>query len=274
MPRRIRAAVPAAVAVGSLLAAGSAVGLSPAPVIPVTSFSGATTPARLPRGRAVPIGLSAGFTSEDPAGGPAPELNRIEIELSRRISLRSAGRPLCRERLLYKTPEVAMEECGGSLIGGGGVISDIPTSASRERTVRLEGTMEAFYGLAEGEAMILARVETGEPMPLVYVIPFAIERLPSGRTSLVAHKMRIRHGRCARGHPNCFADPYGVNDLYSRVAGFELALGPTGGGRPSFLRAACPPGSAAGASFTLERIRLVYADSRAKAGGSADGACR
>src|SRR5690348_668014 len=110
--------------------------------MPLAAFSGASSPAKLPRG--VPVGLSAGFTSVDPARGPAPELSQIAIELSPRVSLRTAGRPLCRERLLYKTPEAALEECRGSLVGRGTVVSDIPTSAYGEQTARVEGTMRVF----------------------------------------------------------------------------------------------------------------------------------
>jgi hypothetical protein len=152
------------------------------------------------------------------------------------------------------------------------------TPGTPPHTVRVEGVLRAYYGLAAGEPTILARVETGEPMPLVYVIAFAIERLPSGRTRLAAHKMRIRHGRCKSGHPNCFADPYGVNDLYSRVAAFELALHRVSGrgpARSSFLSASCPPRSVdPRASFTLERIQLAYAEGEGEATGSVDGSCR
>lgn len=247
--------------------------------LPLTAFSGGTTPEQLPRGLPrMPIGLTAGFTSEDPGGGPAPELNQIEIRLSRRVSLQTADVPLCRERLLFKTTEAALSECRGSLVGRGAIVSDIPTSAYSEQTVRVEGTIQAFYGLAEGRGpMILARVETGEPMPLVYVIPFAIERLPSGRTSLVAHRMRNRRGKCARGHPNCFADPYGVNGIYARVASMQLTLRGTlrsGGRRMAFATASCAPYSVdPEPSFPLERIELAYADGRVSAGTVA-GACR
>lgn len=254
--------------------------------MPLAAFSGGTSPSHLPRGRQVPISLSAGFTSEDPAGGPAPSLNQIRIELSRRVELRTAGLFACRERLLFKTARAAAEECRGSLVGEGTVLTDIPVPTGRfaeppgtpPHTVRVEGALRAYYGLAAGEPMILARVETGEPMPLVYVIAFAIEPLPSGRTRLAAHKMRIRHGICARGHPNCFADPYGVNDLYSRVAAFEMALHRVSGRGPAragFLNASCPPRSVdPDAGFTLERIQLAYAEGEGEATGSVDGSCR
>lgn len=253
--------------------------------LPLAGFSGGTTPAPLPRGDRVPIGLSAGFTSEDPAGGPAPSLGQIRITLSRRVSLRMAGRALCRERLLYKAPAVALEECEGSLVGAGTVVTDIPVPSggfaeppgTPPHTVRVPGSMRVFYGLTEGRPMLLGRIETGEPMPLVYVVPFAIERLPSGRTRLAAHKMRIRHGKCRRGHPNCFADPYGVKDLYSRVAGFELSLRRIGrghSGHGGFLSASCPPRTESPeASIPLERIDLLYADGT-RAGGTVDAACR
>jgi hypothetical protein len=270
----------------SLFLVSSAVGLGPASVIPVASFSGASAPAQLPLGDRVPIGLTVGFTSEDPAGGPAPSLNEIRIELSRRVSLRIAGRPLCRERLLYKTPKVALEECEGSLVGGGTIVTDIPVSTGMfaeppgtpPHTVRVQGGLRVFYGLTEGKPMLLGRIETGEPMPLVYVIPFAIERTAAGRTTLAAHKMRIRHGLCARGHPNCFADPYGVKDLYSRVASFQLSLRRVGrgrSGRGGFLSASCPPRSAdSAASFALERIQLSYAEGGGSAAGAVEGVCR
>jgi hypothetical protein len=254
---------------------------------PLAAFSGASSPAQLPRGHRVPIGLSAGFTSEDPAGGPAPSLNQVTIELSGRVDLRTGGLFACRERLLFKTAQAAAEECRGSLVGEGTIVTDIPVPplgpfaeppGTPPRTVRVEGALRAYYGLAARGPMVLARVETGEPMPLVYVIPFAIERLPSGRTRLAAHKMRIRHGKCRSGHPNCFADPYGVKDLYSRVAAFQLTLHRVSGrgpARASFLSASCPPRAAdPDASFVLERVRLAYAEGEGDASGRVDGACR
>jgi hypothetical protein len=237
--------------------------------LPLTGFSGGTTPAPLPRGHHVPIGLSVGFTSEDPNGGPASGLSSIRIALSGRLSLRTAGRPLCPKRLLYKAPEVALEECEGSLVGRGTVVSDIPTSSNFEQTVRVEGAMRAFYGLAEGKPMLLARVETGEPMPLVYVIPFAIKTSSSGRTTLVAHRMTHLHGLCSRAHPNCFADPYGVSGIYTRIASMQLTLRRVG--RSGFITGSCPVRSAA--TFRLEQTELHYVGG-SEASGSVDGTCR
>jgi hypothetical protein len=237
--------------------------------LPLAGFSGGTTPAPLPRGDQVPIGLSAGFTSEDPSGGPAPGLRSIRIELSRRLSLRIAGRPLCPERLLYKGPAVTLEECEGSLVGRGTVVSDIPVSTNFDQTARVEGTMRVFYGLAEGKPMMLARVETGEPMPLVYVIPFAIKRSSSGRATLVAHRMTHLRGLCARSHPNCFADPYGIDGFYTRIASLQLTLRRVG--RSGLVSGSCPPRSAA--TFTLEQIELSYVGG-SEVGGSVDGTCR
>lgn len=260
---RVAIALLGAVLFGALVA--SACFASPPPVTPpVTTFTGATLPSRLARGAPRPIGLTAGFTSEEAGGGPAPELDRIEIELSPRVSLRLAGRPLCHSRLLFKTTQTALEECGGSLVGRGTISSDIPTSVGGP-TAHVEGETQFFYGLAEGRPMLLDRVETGQPMPLVYVIPFAIEGAPSGGLDLVAHKMRIRHGKCAAGSPHCFADPYGVNGIYSRVAAFELDLR-RGRGRSSRLSASCPRGNRP--TIPLERTELVYADGREVAGGS------
>jgi hypothetical protein len=212
--------------------------------LPLTGFSGGTTPAQLPRGHRVPIGLSAEFTSEDPAGGPAPALNRIEIELSRRVSLRTVGRPLCRERLLYKSTKAVLEECGGSLVGRGTVVSDIRTSAYSEQTARVEGEMQEYYGL------------TKEDEPMI----------------LVAHKMSHLHGLCARGHPNCFADPYGVNGIYSRIASMQLTLRRVG--HSAFISGSCPRRSVDSAtSFMLEQFVLHYAGGT-QASGEVDGACR
>jgi hypothetical protein len=215
--------------------------------------------------------LTAGFTSVDPDGGPAPELDRIEIDLSPRLAMRTAKLPLCRERLLFKTNETALEECGGSLVGRGRIASDIPTSAEGP-TARVEGEMTAFYGLSGRQPMLLARVETGQPMPLVYVIPFAIERPAKGGYELVAHRMRRRVGKCRAGYPNCFADPYGVDGIYARIAEFEIEFGRRGR-RSGVFAGSCPirPG-ASKSSFSLERIELDYAG-RSPVSGSVRGAC-
>jgi hypothetical protein len=252
------------------LAASSSIASS-TPAAPAVSFSGETVPARLPDGRPRPIGLTAGFTSVDPDGGPAPELDRIEIDLSPRVSMRTAKLPLCRERLLFKTNETALEECGGSLVGRGRIASDIPTSAGGP-TARVEGEINVFYGLAGPQPMLLGRVETGQPMPLVFVIPFAIERSTKSGYELVAHRMRRRLGKCRAGYPDCFADPYGVQGLYARIAEFEISFG-RGGRRSSLFAGSCPIRSVvSNSNFALARVDLDYASGPAVS-GNVRGAC-
>jgi len=103
----------------------------------------------------------------------------------------------------------------------------------------------------------MARVRTGAPLPLIYVIPFKIAKGPGAfGTSLVVRRMRAITGICI--HPNCFS-PYTLKGVYSRISKLQLSLHRRfhhDSTKESFLSARCPARS--GVAIPLASVSLDY----------------
>jgi hypothetical protein len=204
--------------------------------------SGETAPAQLPRSRPVPVTFRTGFTSEILSTHTAPELTRIAINISRDVTIRTAGLPSCPIANLYSSAASARHSCAGSLVGHGSVASEV--TLPRQPTVAIDGRLLAFYAFAEGRPRILAQVTSGGELPLTYVIPFQIEKAHGAfGTNLVVRKVRQLQGECQRAHPNCFAEPYALKGVYGHISKLELSLHRSfshAGRRESFVSADCP----------------------------------
>jgi hypothetical protein len=224
------------------------------------SVSGETLPQLLPRGKPIPVGLGIGFTSEDTATRTAPELTQISFDISRNVTVDTTGLPRCTLAELFESYEGG-EPCPGSLVGTGTVISEI-TVPGHPTARAAEGTLYAYYGFVGGSPHILARIAVNEPLPLIYVIPFAIKQGEGVYgTTLVANKMRIRKGICRRDRPNCFAQPYNFKGIYGHISSFRLFLQRrfrSRGRRRSIVSASCPPDGRS-PRFALERMSLRFA---------------
>jgi hypothetical protein len=224
---------------------------------PQIGVSAKLSPSALPRSEAAAAALRLGFTSKAPDGS-TPELSAIALSIERNVTLHTAGLPSCTFTELYSAHTEPGHKCAKSLVGRGMVSSEI---IQPDRSpIMVEGTLRAFYVLENHERLILARVTTGPPLPLVYVIPFAIKRGEGAfGTKLVVRRMEQIEGRCF--HPHCFS-PYSLNGGYDRISKLGLSLRRhfTRHGRPeSFVRARCPaPASNATATFPLYRAQLSY----------------
>jgi hypothetical protein len=210
----------------------------------VVGATAETTPAKLPRSGATPITLRAGFTSEALESPTTPELSRIVLEFGRSVNFQTVGLPSCSFAELYSRSASPGHSCAKSLVGKGIVDSEI-TLPGRS-PAKVEGHLSAFYVFRKGERRILARVRTGAPLPLIYVIPF---KIAAGHgvfgTSLAVRRMRIIQGICI--HPNCFS-PYTLKGVYGHISKFELSLHRTfvrAGEKQkrSFVSARCPAAS-------------------------------
>ncbi|HVC07662.1 MAG TPA: IPT/TIG domain-containing protein [Solirubrobacterales bacterium] len=223
---------------------------------------GLIKPSKLPRSRPRPALLRTGFTSEAPDGGPTPELRRISLDVSRNVAFDTGGLPSCPLAKLFSSYASPLGTCPDSLVGRGGVVSEVTLPG--QQPVTLVGNLLAFYDFARGQPRILARVTTGEPLPLTYVIPFQIEKAKGAfGTSLVVPKMRNIRGKCRRRYPNCFAQPYTLKGIYGHISKLEFSLHrlfkPLQGKRESLISARCPaPAPRSSASFPLERLSLRY----------------
>jgi hypothetical protein len=251
--RRFGAVLAAVVAI-----AGIWVGRAPGEVFtpPVMSGGGETLPGLLPRSRPVPVGLGMGFTSEDPVTQTAPELSGIEFVVSPNVSLTTEGLPKCSLSELYESYGGEEKPCPRSLVGYGIVKSEIAPPG--EAPASVEGGLEAFYGF---HAHLFARVVTGEPLPLVYVLAFSIEPGRAGTRLVARHMNRRVFGTCAPGYPNCFSQPYAFSGIYGHISYFRLFLHRryrAGGNGRSFVNASCPATERT-LQFPLENVGLHYA---------------
>jgi hypothetical protein len=241
--------------------------VSPIPE-PVLTASGETAPTHLSRTHTVPITLRTGFSSEVPGNSTTPELERIAIELNPAIEFQTAGLPSCPLSVAASPTEDARRTCAGSLVGQGTVDSEI--TLPDQTPVKVEGTLLAFYAFAEGVPHILGRVTTSAPLSLVYVIPFGIRQAHRAfGTRLIVRKMRVIAGVCARGHPDCFAQPYSLTGIYGHISKLELSLHRTfahAGRRTSFVVARCPlprgpvPRNPPGPTFPFLRVTAHYTE--------------
>jgi hypothetical protein len=252
-----------ALACGVALASnGAAVSI---PVPPVKMLGrGSVSPVKLPRLRRVPVTLQMGFQSIPVPEGPVPELDEISFEVARRIEFAPESWPQsCSLAKLYSPRVDARRTCSESLVGHGTVASEITIPG--QAPVSVTGRLLAFYALAGGRPRILAQVTTGEPLPLVYVIPFTIKSANGRyRTTLSVPRRRMRAiaGQCAPGYPNCFApSPYTLKGVYGHISEMTLSLHRVlrmRHHRLSFVKGHCPtPGSA---TEPLLRMGLAFAD--------------
>jgi hypothetical protein len=175
----------------------------------LTAFA-ETRPAVLPRDERARAALRIGFTSSTPDGA-TPELTGIELDLSRSVSLRSAGR-------------------FGTVVGHGRVVDEL--TPPNESPRRIAGPMRITLRRTAVGPRLFGRVTT----PAVeYTIPFSIEPAQGiYGTKLVVRRMSGVVGKCVAAHPDCFGGPYTLSRAYGRIADLRMTLG------AGFVRASCP----------------------------------
>ena len=109
---------------GALVWAGSSFG-NVIGTPPLVTVSGEVVPTKLPRSKAAPAALRLGFTSEAPETHTAPELSSIAFQISRHVTIQTAGLQSCPLTKLYSAYASVRQTCAGSLVGQGRVISEI-----------------------------------------------------------------------------------------------------------------------------------------------------
>jgi hypothetical protein len=226
------------------------------------SATGSLSPVKLPPTKPAPVTLAMQLSSP-PVGGATRVMERIDFELSPRVTFGLHGLQSCEDDILY-TPSVdARRACAGSLVGHGAVTSEI---FSLHGPVTVTGRLLAFYSDYEGRPLIYGQVRTPEPVNLLYVIPFTIGRSESpGGTDLFvpSGKMRGIQGICTSKRPDCFQPPYDLESFYARISGLDLNLHRvyrSEGRRLSFVSATCAaPKRVVPDVYTLLKARLTYA---------------
>jgi hypothetical protein len=238
---------------------------------PALSASGLVIPSRLPNFHRIPVTLQLRFRFEGSDHGTTPELTSIALDVSRNVALQTEGLPSCPLARLYSSYASPRQTCAGSLIGHGGVISEVTLPGQAPTMV--DGRLLAFYNFAEGQPHILAQVTSTGALPLTYVIPFQIERTRGAfGTRLQVRKMSNIQGKCTRNHPNCFAQPYRLKGIYGHISNFELSLHRLfvhGGKRESFVSADCPARGHQAIAGSQFEVSVSYEQGAALGGESA-----
>lgn len=241
-----RPAIPIALFVAALAAAGAAHGeLAQSGNLRV-AFGGGISPHVLPRESLAPVTahIESSFHTLD--GGRPPQLRSISIAINRSGRLYFRGLPNCdRAAIVQTSTEAALAACRGALVGHGRFAANVhfPTVTA----IPARGKALLFIGRAGGQPAILLHVYGTSPIRFTFVIPFAVRRLQRGDFGTVL-SARI---------PRIASDFGYVTDL-------ELTIGRrySYGGRPrSFLSASCaaPPGFP-GAIFDLARGSFSFSN--------------
>lgn len=231
-----------------LLAAGLAVGSAAAEVVQkgdlVVSFQGSISPRTLPRTGTVPVGVTVAAQVRRTDRRLPPSLRQISLQINRNGVLDRRGLPSCPIGRLQATDGGhALAACGAAQVGSGRVGGFV--AFPEQRPLPFRSRALAFNGrLADGRPAVLAHLYVPRPLPLTFVLAFAIERTPGTfGTRLVAtvpkRTRRLTH-----------------------ITSFELRLRRTyraGGKRHSYLSAGCPaPPGFPGATFPLVRASYRF----------------
>jgi hypothetical protein len=210
-------------------------------------FHGGIAPRKLPRGHAAPVAVQMGGKIKTTDRATAPKLARIVLEINRNGKVQTRGLGSCSlARLKSISAKAAAHACADALIGHGNVTSRIALPG--QGTFASHGSLLAFNGHYRGHTAVLAQVESGQPLPLTYVIPFQVRKAKGAyATKLVGTLPEI-------------ASEYGY------ISAFDLSLGRTyrwHGRRMSYASAACPaPSGFTLATFPLARSSYVFEDGR------------
>jgi hypothetical protein len=210
----------------------------------IVSFGGEVRPRLLPRVGTAPVAVTVSGRVRSAKRGLPPSLRRISLEINRVGVLDNRGLPVCREGLIQPSSTAqALRACRAAKVGDGSLtgLIDIPG----QRPFGFEARAVAFNARAEdGRPEILAHLYTKSPIPLTFVLTFAVERIPGTYgTRLVAvvpkRTRRITH-----------------------VTSFSLHLRRSyefGGRRRSYLSAGCPaPEGFPAATFPLVRASYSF----------------
>jgi hypothetical protein len=231
-----------------LLAAGIAAAPAAAEVVQkgdlVVSFEGSISPRTLPRTGTIPVGVTVAARVRQTDHRLPPSLRQITLQINRNGVLDRRGLPSCPIGRLQATDSTdALAACGPAQVGTGRVgglvaIPEQPPLPFLSRVLAFNGR------LGDGRPAILAHLYTPQPLPLTFVLAFAIKRTPGTfGTRLVAtvpkRTRRLTH-----------------------ITSFRLRLRRTyrgAGERRSYLSAGCPaPPGFPGVTFPLLRASYRF----------------
>lgn len=213
----------------------------------VASFHGGIAPQKLPRTEPAPVQVQMGGKIKTTDKTAPPKLERIVLEINRLGKIQTKGLGTCSlSKLESVAASTAKRSCATALIGHGNVTSrvDLPGQGA----FASNGSLLAFNGIVKGHQAVLAQVESGQPLPLTYVIVFEVKKAKGTfGTQLIGTLPEI-------------ASEYGY------ISAFDLSLGVTyrfHGEEMSYASAACPaPKGFTAAVFPFAKASYEFADGR------------
>ncbi len=139
------------------------------------SFEGQIIPTTLPRKGPAPVSVQMSGSIKTTDKSAPPRLERISLQINRNGSLSPTGLGRCPlAKIETGTGASAKAACGSEMIGHGNVTSRI--ALPDQEPFLSVGGMEAFNGAYHGHPAIFAQVVSGPPLPLTYVIVFAVRK--------------------------------------------------------------------------------------------------
>jgi hypothetical protein len=206
------------------------------------SFGGSVAPQELPRVGTTPVAVAIRGHVRALSGGPPPSLRRISIEVNRVGVLDRRGLPVCpTARLRAASTADVLAACAGAVVGEGRV-GGVLVLPEQEPT-SFGGRVIAFNGrMPDGSPAIIAHLFADRPAPIVFLLPFRIERGGGTFGTRLVATVPERTRRTA--HITSFA--LRLNRVFR-----------AGGERRSFLSAGCPAPEGFG-SVTFPLLRASY----------------
>jgi hypothetical protein len=231
----------------ALLAAGAAQGERDQAGNLIGTFSGDISPARLPRTEAAPVSVQMGGKVSTTDRSVPPKLAEIVLAINSHGRLQTKGLGRCTlAKLAAFTSAQAKRRCADALIGHGNVTSRV--SLPGQGAFASNGVLNAYNGTYKGHTAVLAQVESGQPLPLSYVIVFQVK------------KTKGTYGSTLTGTLPPIASEYGY------ITAFHLSLGRRythHGQKLSYASASCPaPQGFTQAVFALAKASYLFDDGR------------
>lgn len=147
-------------------------------------FGGGFAPRSLPRDHSVPVTVRLNTSIKTADGSRPPLLRQISFGVNRYGTITTKGLPVCRPSLLESTDSpVAMDRCGGALVGHGTFTANV--EFPNRAPFPVHGRMLAFNGKAGGEPAILLHINGSRPADVTVVLTFKVHHPPRGKFGTV-----------------------------------------------------------------------------------------
>ncbi|HWP32144.1 MAG TPA: hypothetical protein VNL97_00205, partial [Solirubrobacterales bacterium] len=141
----------------------------------LASFQGSISPSTLPRTDSAPVTVQMGGKIRTTDRTTPPKLTEIVLQINSHGLIQTRGLGTCTlAKLAALTSAAAKKHCADALVGHGNVTSRV--SLPGQGAFASNGLLLAFNGTYRGKRAVFAQVESGQPLPLAYVIIFQIEK--------------------------------------------------------------------------------------------------